>query len=265
MPDLDIDKMAGHVRHLIPNTLHPVQSYSHTAVAPAGATLIETAGQVGITPEGDLPGSYQLQVAQAFENLKNALRAGGAKPRDITKIRFYIKNYDPSKLEALGKYLNEFLNGQSAPPSLLLSTPSLSDPRYLFEVDATAAVTRSQVATRAAVTTTDVVIVGAGLSGLQAAVDLQAAGVKCIVLESLDRIGGRTYSVQASKLANGTVDLGAAWINDTTQDKIWTLAKRHNIQTVQQRAEGWDFAQDCDGNIHKQEYGSRAVSKLFHH
>ncbi|EXJ53486.1 uncharacterized protein A1O5_13262 [Cladophialophora psammophila CBS 110553] len=253
--------MASNVKYLNPDTIHTVQSYSHAAVTRSNTVLVETAGQVGITPEGKLLETYELQVAQAFKNLKNALAAAGATPADIVKIRFYIKDYNPSKLAALGHSLRDLVDGQNAPPSLLLSTPSLSDPKYLFEIDATAAVSYNQARMGNDKTiNTDVVVVGAGLSGLQAAVDLQRAGVKCIVFETLDRIGGRTYSVQASDLNNGMVDLGAAWINDTTQDKIWALAQKYGMGTVQQRAEGWDLAEGEDGTISKQEYGSRAFA-----
>ena len=38
---------------------------------------------------------------------------------------------------------------------------------------------------------TDVVVIGAGVAGLAAAADLAARGVRVVVLEARDRIGGR--------------------------------------------------------------------------
>ena len=57
---------------------------------------------------------------------------------------------------------------------------------------------------------TDVVVVGAGLAGLAAALDLHDAGLAVVVLEARKRVGGRVLSVE---LGNGEIaELGAEWI-----------------------------------------------------
>lgn len=57
---------------------------------------------------------------------------------------------------------------------------------------------------------TDVVIVGSGLSGLASAYQLNRLGLKCIVYEATDTIGGRTRSLS---LQNGEkVSYGGTWI-----------------------------------------------------
>lgn len=56
----------------------------------------------------------------------------------------------------------------------------------------------------------DVIVIGAGPSGLTAARHLHAAGRDVVVLEARDRVGGRTWTVE---LDDGTpVDLGGQWI-----------------------------------------------------
>lgn len=82
----------------------------------------------------------------------------------------------------------------------------------------------------------DVVVIGAGLSGLQAASNIQSAGLSCVVIEARDRVGGKTWTRETK---NGKlVDVGAAWINDTNQTKVYALAKRFDLELVQQNTEG---------------------------
>lgn len=59
----------------------------------------------------------------------------------------------------------------------------------------------------------DVVVVGAGLSGLQTATLLKEQGLSVLVLEARDRVGGRLLS---HTLKNGArVDLGGQWLGAT--------------------------------------------------
>jgi monoamine oxidase len=52
------------------------------------------------------------------------------------------------------------------------------------------------------------VVIGAGLAGLAAARDLEAAGWRVVVLEARDRIGGRCWSVELAG-GEGIIELGA--------------------------------------------------------
>ncbi|UNI18539.1 Monoamine oxidase [Purpureocillium takamizusanense] len=101
----------------------------------------------------------------------------------------------------------------------------------------------------------DVVVVGAGLSGLRAARELHSAGLKYVVLEARDRIGGKTLSVQASPGGKGLVDMGAAWINDTSQSEMYNLAREFGFDLVEQRTGGTSLYRDGEGEVHCIPYG----------
>jgi len=80
----------------------------------------------------------------------------------------------------------------------------------------------------------DVVVVGAGLSGLMAARSLAAKGKKVKVLEARGRVGGRTYSPKAGGV---TVDVGGQWLGPT-QDKVAALADKLGVGTFKTYWEG---------------------------
>ena len=81
----------------------------------------------------------------------------------------------------------------------------------------------------------DVVIVGAGLSGMIAARTVLDAGLVPLVLEADDRVGGR---ILTEEVAPGLpVELGAQWIGDT-HERMFRLAAELGVETFPQYDEG---------------------------
>lgn len=76
----------------------------------------------------------------------------------------------------------------------------------------------------------DVIVVGAGVSGLAAARQLQDAGVKVLVLEGRDRIGGRVWTDRT--WADAPLDMGASWIHGVRGNPIAELAEELDINMV---------------------------------
>lgn len=80
----------------------------------------------------------------------------------------------------------------------------------------------------------DVIVVGAGLSGLRAARELFQKGKRVVVLEAQDHVGGRMLSAQ---LCGRTVDLGAQWVSPR-HTRLLAEARRFGMETLLQYSEG---------------------------
>ena len=84
----------------------------------------------------------------------------------------------------------------------------------------------------------DVIVVGAGLSGLQAATDVAAAGKSVIVVEARRRVGGRTLNRRLGPRWPGKVmEIGGQWVGPT-QTKLLALADELGVETFKVYNEG---------------------------
>lgn len=73
----------------------------------------------------------------------------------------------------------------------------------------------------------DVVVVGAGLAGLGAATALRDGGLRALVLEASDRIGGRAWTTYPEALGGAWFDMGAFWFHDAAHNPLVDIARRH--------------------------------------
>jgi monoamine oxidase len=88
----------------------------------------------------------------------------------------------------------------------------------------------------------DVIVVGAGLSGLTAAREVLRAGYEPLVLEASDRVGGRILTEEP--LPGVFLELGAQWIGDT-HHRMTALAAEFGIGLYPQFEDGetsYEFA-----------------------
>jgi monoamine oxidase len=74
----------------------------------------------------------------------------------------------------------------------------------------------------------DVIVIGAGLGGLHAALTLEAAGVRTLVLEAQQRVGGRIHSMR--QLGN-TAEAGGTYIG-AGYKRVIGAAERHGVELM---------------------------------
>ena len=101
------------------------------------------------------------------------------------------------------------------------------------------------MATAGGVHEADVIIVGAGLSGLVAAREVLKAGREPLVLEADDRVGGRILTEEP--MPGVFLELGAQWIGDT-HHRMEALAADFGIGLYQQFEDG-DTSYEFGGRI----------------
>src|SRR6185312_6796234 len=89
----------------------------------------------------------------------------------------------------------------------------------------------------------DVVIIGAGPSGLTAAYELRKAGKTVAVLEARDRVGGRTWS---QDMDGATIEIGGQWISPD-QTGLYSLIEELGIETFERYKAGASVYMAADG------------------
>lgn len=89
--------------------------------------------------------------------------------------------------------------------------------------------TEEEDMTESSTTSTDVLVVGAGIAGLAAARTLTDNGWSVIVLEARNRVGGRMWTDSSLGVP---LDLGASWIHGVNGNPITKLAKQFGIKTI---------------------------------
>lgn len=114
-----------------------------------------------------------------------------------------------------------------------------------------------------------VIVVGAGVAGLAAAVELAHADVQILILEARDRLGGRIFT-RHDPATKAAIELGAEFIHGRPPE-IWDLLRKHSVQAREVTGEDWcvrdgqlcacGFFSDVDGILEKMD--DRAPDRSF--
>lgn len=115
--------------------------FSHASVSEPGH-ILHLAGQVAWDKDGNLVGGddLALQARQVFANLKAVLASQGLGPADLVRIRTYVVNHTPDKLEPVAGELMAFYGDAVPAPNTWIGVSALALPDFLIEVEATAAI-----------------------------------------------------------------------------------------------------------------------------
>ncbi|WP_018763394.1 flavin monoamine oxidase family protein [Arthrobacter sp. 135MFCol5.1] len=89
----------------------------------------------------------------------------------------------------------------------------------------------------------DVVVVGAGPSGLTAARELKKAGLTVAVLEARDRVGGRTWT---DTVDGAMLEIGGQWVSPD-QTALLELLRELNLETYPRYRDGESIYIGADG------------------
>jgi enamine deaminase RidA (YjgF/YER057c/UK114 family) len=131
-----------------PSGASGARGYSHLSVAAGPGTTIYVAGTFGMK-DGKFAGAsgdFRAQCTQAFENVKQALAAGGATFKDVARITNYF--VDMADLQVFFEVRDRYVNTKAPPASTAVQVVKLARDEALFEIEAIAFVPPKKKATK---------------------------------------------------------------------------------------------------------------------
>jgi enamine deaminase RidA (YjgF/YER057c/UK114 family) len=115
--------------------------YSQAVIAPPSGQTVFISGQGGADSTGALAPEFEVQVKQAFSNLRAALQGAGAELSDVAKLTIFVVDHEPAKLGVITKEVVQMF-GTALPAQSLIPVPRLALDGMLFEVEAIAVTRR---------------------------------------------------------------------------------------------------------------------------
>lgn len=128
-------------KRLNPAGLLTPRGYTHVVSVTPGRTIY-LSGQISANAKGEVvgKGDIKAQTTQVFENLRVALTAAGASPKDVVKITFFVVNLKTEDLPVIRGVRDAFFAGLEPPASTLVGVTALASPDWMIEVEAIAVV-----------------------------------------------------------------------------------------------------------------------------
>jgi enamine deaminase RidA (YjgF/YER057c/UK114 family) len=124
-------------RPLNPSTIRaPFARYSHAVEVPPGMRLIFCSGQLGISPNEQVPATVEGQTELCFENIRTILAEAGLGLSHIVRINAYL-----TRREDMAGYMavRDRMVADPPPASTLMIVSGFTRPDFLVEVEVVAA------------------------------------------------------------------------------------------------------------------------------
>lgn len=130
---------AGEPRVLQPPHWPTPKGYANGMAATG--TLVVTGGVVGWDAEKRFPDGFVAQTRQTLDNIVAILKEGGAAPRHLVRLTWYVTDMDAylACQRDLGRAYREAI-GPHYPAMALVQVVRLVEPAALVEIEATAVV-----------------------------------------------------------------------------------------------------------------------------
>jgi enamine deaminase RidA (YjgF/YER057c/UK114 family) len=123
--------------HLVPKQIRtPFARYSHAVTVPASARWLFCSGQLGISPDDEIPESAEAQAVLCFEAIGACLSEVKMSFADIVRINAYVINraHMSSYMAVRDRYVT-----LPPPASTLMIVSGFTRPEFKVEVEVIAA------------------------------------------------------------------------------------------------------------------------------
>ena len=123
------------MKSIIPSDIRPpFARYTHGIEIPANHRLIQTSGQLGITPDDHIPDDPYDQAMICFDNISKILEVGHMSIEDIAHVTAYVTD----RVHMAGYMAARdqvFQNKTVLPSSTLLIVSGFTNPEFKVEVE----------------------------------------------------------------------------------------------------------------------------------
>jgi len=100
-------------------------------------------------------------------------------------------------------------------------------------------------------TDTTVLILGAGATGMEAAASLEQQGIDYLIIEALDRVGGR---MKSREFGGKTIQPGASWVQGTEGSILWDLVTKSGTDGFYSDFDNVDLALADEYELYDESY-----------